>query len=75
MENEPHQLETLLAISLGTHALLIKLISEMKSEGLISGALVKAALTRAYALLEEDADPIGIKARVMLESLEDDLAR
>lgn len=69
-------MENIAALALATHTLLIKTLAVLKADGVVSSAQMKDALQRSYALLEEDAtDQVAIKARVMLESLEDDLAK
>jgi hypothetical protein len=59
---------TLAALALANQALLIKLIAVLKADGVISQTQVAQALERAYAVLEEGGDTVGLRARVLLES-------
>ena len=70
------ELQDVASLALATHALLIKTLVVLKADGVLTPEQIQDSLQRACALLEEDASNVtAIRARVMLESLEDDLSR
>ncbi|GEM_PF-5082207 len=59
------------AMALATHALLVKLIVVMRKSGALSDDQLLTAIRSARRVLEEDADPTGVQAGLLLESLQD----
>lgn len=67
MEND------LASISLGTQALLSKIIAELKLSGVLSDQQISRAFRSARKVLEEDGDTMGLRAGLFLETLHDEL--